>query len=45
MMGLKRNHWLMIAAAVLVVVLLALAPRTPSDQVAKNAAEAVSAPG
>lgn len=42
-MGLKRHHWLMITAAVLVVVLLALAPRTPSDAAAKNAAEATSA--
>jgi len=42
-MGLKRNHWLMIAAAVVVVVLLALAPRTPSDVASKNAAEVASA--
>ena len=42
-MGLKRNHWLMIVAAALVVVLLALAPRNPSDSAAKNAAEATSA--
>ena len=42
-MGLKRNHWLMIVAAALVVVLLALAPRTPSEAAAKNAAEATSA--
>ena len=42
-MGMKRNHWLMIAAAAVVVVLLALAPRTPSEAAAKNAAEATSA--
>lgn len=39
-MALKRNHWLMIAAAVVVVVLLALAPRTPSGQAEKNATSA-----
>lgn len=39
-MGLKRQHWIMIAAAVLVVVLLALAPRTPSGQAEKNATSA-----
>ena len=42
-MGLKRNHWLMIAATVVVVMLLALAPRTPSEAAAKNAADATSA--
>lgn len=39
-MGLKRQHWMMIAAAALVVVLLALAPRTPSGQAEKNATSA-----
>lgn len=39
-MGLKRQHWMMIATAVLVVVLLALAPRTPSGQAEKNATSA-----
>lgn len=35
-MGLKRQHWIMIAAAVAVVVVLALAPRTPSGPGGKN---------
>ena len=39
-MGLKRQHWMMITAAVLVVVLLALAPRTPSGRSDKNATSA-----
>jgi tetratricopeptide (TPR) repeat protein len=39
-MGLKRQHWMMIAAAVAVVVLLALAPRTPAGQAEKNATSA-----
>lgn len=39
-MGLKRQHWMMIAAAVVVVVLLALAPRTPSGKAEANAASA-----
>jgi len=39
-MGLKRQHWTMIAAAVVVVVLLALAPRTPVGQAEKNATSA-----
>ncbi len=39
-MGLNRQHWMMITAAVLVVVLLALAPRTPSGQADKNATSA-----
>ncbi len=39
-MGLKRQHWMMIAAAVLVVALLALAPRTPSGQAEKDLSSA-----
>lgn len=39
-MGLKRQHWYMIAAAIGVVVLLCLAPRTPSGQAGKNEASA-----
>ncbi len=39
-MALKRNHWLMIAAAIVVVGLLALAPRTPAGQAEKNATSA-----
>lgn len=39
-MGLKRQHWMMIAAAALVVVLLALAPRTPSGPAGANATSA-----
>lgn len=42
-MGLTRKHWMMITGAVLVVVLLAMAPRTPSNAAAANAAEATSA--
>ncbi len=39
-MGLKRQHWIMIAAAVLVVVLLWLAPRTPAGKAGDHAASA-----
>lgn len=39
-MSLSRQHWMMVAAAVVVTGLLLLAPRTPKDQAAKNAAEA-----
>ncbi|HEY0978925.1 MAG TPA: tetratricopeptide repeat protein [Flavobacteriales bacterium] len=38
-MGLKRSHWIMMASAALVVLLLSLAPRTPG----KKAAEADTA--
>jgi tetratricopeptide (TPR) repeat protein len=43
LMGLTRKHWMMVVATVLVVTLLAMAPRTPSDAAAANAAEATSA--
>lgn len=36
-MGLQRSHWGMIAGAAVVVVLLALAPRTPKDKAEANA--------
>lgn len=39
-MALKRSQWGMVAGAAVVVVLLALAPRTPKDKAAANAAEA-----
>jgi tetratricopeptide (TPR) repeat protein len=39
-MGMKRSHWMMLAAAALVTVLLFLAPRTPEGQGEKNAASA-----
>ncbi len=42
-MGLTRKHWMMVVATVLVVTLLAMAPRTPSNAAAANAAEATSA--
>ena len=35
-MGLARKQWIMIAGAVVVVVLLALAPRTPSGKAEEN---------
>lgn len=39
-MGLKRSHWMMLAAAVLATVLLLMAPRTPKGQGEANAASA-----
>ena len=42
-MGLTRKHWIMVTVAALVVALMAMAPRTPSDAAAANAAEATSA--
>lgn len=39
-MGLKGRHWLTIGGAALVVVLLMLAPRTPSGRAEENAARA-----
>jgi tetratricopeptide (TPR) repeat protein len=38
-MGLKRSHWMMIAASALVVVLLSLAPRTPGTAAAATTPE------
>ena len=42
-MGLARKQWIMIAGAVVVVVLLALAPRTPSGKAEENRKEVASA--
>lgn len=43
MSGFKPSHWMMLAGAVAVTVLLLLAPRTPKGAAEENAAQAASA--